>query len=367
MTFGQRMRRLGTRLPVCWLWRTRRRAVASIVVLAVLLAAGVTGLALSGSPTVRTSAQFIDGVPEGAVPVQLDTTLYLPARVPAPAILLAHGFGGSKADLAGQARSLAQHGYVVLAYSARGFGRSGGLIHLDSLDYEVADASRLVSWLQARPEVARAGGRPQIGVAGSSYGGALALMLGSTDPRIHAVAADITWNNLAHALFPNEGGDSPGVFKKLWAGYLFSAGFTSGSAGGSTGGSAAGADQAGGLGSDSGASSAPAADPVSAGACGRFAPQLCALYAAAAGGGPVDAAALQLLGRSSPATVLSRIKAPVLLTQGEQDSLFPLSEADANAREIAAAGAPVTVRWRAGGHDAPSTGDNVAGWQRQFF
>ena len=30
------------------------------------------------------------------------------------------------------------HGYVVLAYSARGFGRSGGLIHLDAPDFEVA-------------------------------------------------------------------------------------------------------------------------------------------------------------------------------------------------------------------------------------
>src|SRR6185437_11139952 len=58
--------------------------------------------------------------------------------------------------------------------------------------------------------------------------------------------------------------------------------------------------------------------------------------------------------------------APVLLTQGEQDSLFPLSEADANARAITAAGTPVTVRWRSGGHDV-SGDDNVAGWQRQFF
>ncbi len=56
-----------------------------------------------------------------------------------------------------------------------------------------------------------------------------------------------------------------------------------------------------------------------------------------------------------------------MLTQGEQDSLFPLSEADANARQLSAAGAPVTVRWRSGGHDVPGSTDDVAGWQRQFF
>ena len=33
-----------------------------------------------------------------------------------------------------------EHGYVVLTYTARGFGKSGGLIHLDAPAYEVADA-----------------------------------------------------------------------------------------------------------------------------------------------------------------------------------------------------------------------------------
>ena len=53
-------------------------------------------------------------------------------------------------------------------------------------------------------------GQPVVGVAGSSYGGALALMLGATDHRIGAVAADITWNNLGTALFPNAAGSAAG-------------------------------------------------------------------------------------------------------------------------------------------------------------
>ena len=47
----------------------------------------------------------------------------------------------------------------------------------------------------------------------------------------------------------------------------------------------------------------------------------------------------------------AKITAPTLLSQGEQDSLFPLTEADANARQIAANGTTVRVVWRAGGHD----------------
>ena len=45
---------------------------------------------------------------------------------------------------------------------------------------------------------------------------------------------------------------------------------------------------------------------------------------------------------------------PTLLIQGLTDSLFGLDQADANARAIAATGAPLAVRWTDGGHDARS-------------
>ena len=188
-----------------------------------------------------------------------------------------------------------------------------------------------------------------IGVAGASYGGALALMLAATDHRISAVAADITWHDLANSLFPN------GVYKKLWAGYLFAIAMQP------SDGRAATSDPSAGQGVQ---------DPVPSGelGCGRFAADLCAFYRQAGQTGALSPAGRALLARSSPASVLGGIAAPTLLTQGEQDSLFPLSEADANARQIAAAGAPVSVRWRSGGHDGAGTDDSaVAGWQRTFF
>ena len=306
--------------------------MAAAAVAVVLAAGGVIVAVASSTGAIATRSLLVAGTPEAGAAVELDATVYFPAKTPAPAILLAHGFGGSKTDLRTQARSLAEHGYVVLAYTARGFGRSGGLIHLDAPAYEVADAGKLISYLATLPQVVKdAPGDPRVGVAGSSYGGALALLLSAYDKRVDVVGADITWNDLGQALFPNAAGGQPGVFKKLWAGQLF--------------GSATG--------------------PVG-GACGRLAPGLCAAYQQAASSGEPDASILSLLKASSPAGVLARISAPTLLIQGEQDSLFGLGQADANAVGIAANGTPVKVIWRSGGHDGvTSTSDLVAdltGW-----
>ncbi|MGW0390554.1 ATP-binding cassette domain-containing protein, partial [Streptomyces sp. NPDC003042] len=99
----------------------------------------------------------------------------------------------------------------------------------------------------------------------------------------------------------------------------------------------------------------PAHPPAGAGAsapgCGRFEPQLCAMYERVAVAGQPDAEARELLERRSPSAVGDRIKVPTLIVQGQDDSLFPLDQADAMAGAIAANGAPVSVDWAAGGHD----------------
>ncbi len=327
-------------------WSRRRQLLTALGVVALLAAAAAIVGVVTSAPSIQSRSQFVAGTAEpGKGAVELDTSLYLPQHTPAPAVLLAHGFGGDKNDLAGQARSLARHGYVVLAYTARGFGRSGGLIHLDAPGYEVADARKLITYLAAQPEVEKDGPNdPRVAVAGSSYGGALALLTAGYDHRVDAVAADITWNTLTSALFPNAASapgsaTAAGVFKRLWAAYLFGNGAATTTAGGPSG---AGGPSAGG----------PSAGSASAtSACGRFAPALCSAYQNLAQGKLPDLSILSLLDQSSPAGVLSRIDAPTLLTQGEQDSLFPLTEADANARGIAAHGTPVSVLWRLGGHD----------------
>src|SRR6476661_10238901 len=172
---------------------------------------------LAGTVLVAPGATAADGVrtedarvPSGAGPdaVELDTTTYLPSGGGrAPAVVLAHGFGGSKDAVAGQARDLAGRGYVVLTYSARGFGRSTGQIGLDDPRYEVADLSTLIDQLAQRHDVQLDGkGDPRVGVAGGSYGGALALLGAAYDKRIDAIAPQITWNSLTAALFPSQTG-----------------------------------------------------------------------------------------------------------------------------------------------------------------
>ena len=115
----------------------------------------------------------------------------------------------------------------MLAYTARGFGKSGGLIHLDAPDYEVADAQKLVSYLATLPAGASRTGRAIRGSASPARPTAVGWRCCSPAPTSGSTrsAADITWNYLSHALFPNAAGaHDPGVFKKLWAGYLFQSG-----------------------------------------------------------------------------------------------------------------------------------------------
>ncbi|MEZ5114670.1 MAG: alpha/beta fold hydrolase [Candidatus Nanopelagicales bacterium] len=317
----------------------KRRTVIAVVVVAVLaVVGGALLLTRDSGPSVAQQDLVVPVGPEpDGEPVSIDATVFAPDLPgPLPAVLLAHGFGGSKADLTEQARTLAQRGYVVMTYSARGFGASGGRIHLNSPEYEVADAQALLDVLSARPDVVLdAPGDPRVGVAGGSYGGALALLLAGYDDRVDAVNPRITWHDLAESLFPQFAAsgppstpaafppiDQPGVFKKLWAGVFFGSGSALGTPAGQ--------------------------QPTQ---CGRFAPDVCAAYDDSAASGLPTAEILALLRQSSPATVLDRITAPTLLVQGQADSLFPLSEGDANAAGIAATGTPVTTVWYAGGHD----------------
>ncbi|MEU9972599.1 CocE/NonD family hydrolase [Streptomyces sp. NPDC051014] len=285
------------------LLRRPRRLLSAAAAVVVLVGAGTWTAVASDDPSpVHRSDKVmaVDGV-------RLDTSFFTtPGTGRRPAVLLAHGFGGSKDDTREEAEDLARHGYAVLTWSARGFGRSTGRIGLNDPKGEVADVSRLLDWLAAQPQVRLDGpGDPRVGIAGGSYGGAISLLAAGHDRRVDAIAPSITYWNLADALFPN------GVFKKLWAGIFFNTG----------------------------------------GGCARFEPDLCAMYDRVAETGRPDAAAVKLLEERSPSAVGSRIKVPTLLFQGQTDSLFTLGQSDAAAKAIRANGAPVDVDWIAGGHD----------------
>ncbi|WP_345675880.1 alpha/beta fold hydrolase [Yinghuangia aomiensis] len=359
MTWRTAVRR---RMPATRRGRALTAAAVVLALLAAVLAAGASGG--GGSSPVRSTEQRLEVAagPGSADRIPLDTTVYWPdTGAPAPALLLGHGFGGSKLSVRAEAQDYARRGYVVMTWSARGFGASGGAIALDQPDYEVADARALVDWLTARPEVKSDGpGDPRVGAAGASYGGALALLLAAYDPRVDAVAPQWTWNDLAASLLPNAGGTggNDGVFKKMWAGVFFSAGAGGGLPGGTPEGGVPGGAAAGGAGA------APSAD---AALCGRFAPDVCAVYEEVARTGKATPQAVELMRRASPALVADRLRVPTLLIQGQSDSLFPLSEADATAKAVTANGFPVEMAWTAGGHDGGPTqdawvADKTASW-----
>ncbi|MDT3724572.1 alpha/beta fold hydrolase [Streptomyces sp. DSM 41972] len=291
------------RLPRLRRPRPRRALVAAAAVVVLAGAGTWAAVASDDGPPVRR-ADRVMATDDG---VRIDTSYFTSGpEGRRPAVLLGHGFGGSKEDVRAQAEDLARDGYAVLTWSARGFGRSTGKIGLNDPEGEVADVSRLLDWLAEQPEIQLdKDGDPRVGMAGSSYGGAIALLGAGYDDRVDAVAPAITYFDLAEALFPD------GVFKKLWAGAFVTSG----------------------------------------GGCARFEPELCAMYERVAESGVPDAQARTLLEARSPAAVADRIDVPTLLMQGQTDSLFPLGQADAAARAIRANGAPVKVDWAAGGHD----------------
>jgi len=120
--------------------------------------------------------------------VRLSGLLYVPDVVPAPALIVCHGFDRRGFRGAGLFRMMAetackQGGFVCLVFDFRGCGESGG-----SFGYgwnEQKDLEAAIEFLLNRPEAKRNSG---IYVVGHSLGGAVALYVAEKDKRIRAVA-----------------------------------------------------------------------------------------------------------------------------------------------------------------------------------
>ncbi|WP_211301550.1 alpha/beta fold hydrolase [Murinocardiopsis flavida] len=384
--------------------RTRPRWAAPAAVLACLVlvaALGVTVLRAGPAAGFRVSEAML-AVPESPgsdTTIGIDTSFFLPAADdgPMPAVLIAHGFGGNKAKTARQAEALAQEGYAVLTWSARGFGESKGQIALNDPDREVADVSRLIDWLAERPEVAQdRKGDPRVGVTGSSYGGAVTLLSAGYDDRIDAIAPQNTYNDLGDAFFPEAtgAGAANGVFKQMWTSLMFTWGGFGDFSGLAEPGAQAPDEEAGETpepGGEQGAENAPgeqqgsdqdpaegapltpsqqqlaeladklgvdpddlADDPDALGKrirCGFYREEICGLYERVAENQAPTDDIVELLHRNSPASVLDRVSAPTMLVHGKRDSLFTLDQADANIRGLQQNDVPVDVLWLEGGHD----------------
>ncbi|OZD72582.1 hypothetical protein CH272_15285 [Rhodococcus sp. 05-340-1] len=264
----------------------------------------------------------------------------------APAILTSNGFGGSKDDQAGAAARFATHGYVVLSYSALGFGGSTCKIYFADPDYDGIAASSLIGYLAgdndgvftdparttAAPplDVVRLDGPgdPRVGYLGGSYAGATGLAAASMDSRLDTVASMITWNDLSRSLAPEATGRRPvGPVKSI----LGSAFLT------------AGAVLAG--------PSGYAVDPARAEGCPNYAQWVCDAALAFAANREPDPETLAAMRHVSPVDYLHRVNVPVLLTQGQKDSLFGLDEAAATYETLRSRGVETSMIWHSWGHN----------------
>jgi len=356
-----------------------RRAVTSLAAMATaaasatLLAAAVPA-AGADTPgyTVQTLHFAVTIGPKGATE-QCDIIgdLYTPAGASpqhrVPAVLTTNGFGGSKDDQAGLGAALAQRGYEVLSYSGLGFGGSGCKITLDDPTYDGRAASQLVSYLGGAPGIAFTDAAhtspappldvvvhdpvdhdgvarrydPRVGMIGGSYGGEIQFAAADVDPRVDTIVPLITWNDLSYSLAPNNADQShgvtspvPGAVKLVW-GLAFSA-----------------------EGIVDGVQGTPG-DPSRMAPCPNFADFVCPALATGGTTGYFQPDAVAALRHASVMHYLHRIRIPVLLMQGENDTLFNLNEAIATYQALRAQGTPVKMIWQSWGHSdsTPAPGE----------
>lgn len=284
-----------------------------------------------------------------------------------PAILTTNGFGGSKNDQVGLGRYFASNGYVVLSYSGLGFGGSGCKITLDDPDIDGEAASDLVGYLGGDTGVAyldaghtqpapaldvvrldpkdhdgvRRSHDPRVGMIGGSYGGQIQFAAAAVDARVDTIIPMITWNDLSYSLSPNNTDQTtgvstttPGAAKLFWAAGFSAEGVRDGMEGAQ-------------------------ADPDRLLGCPNFADWVCPGLAFAGTAGFVDETTTAHLRHASVASYLPRIDIPVLLAQGESDTLFNLNEAVATYHALKAQGTTVKMIWHSWGHSngTPAPGE----------
>ncbi|MES1937987.1 CocE/NonD family hydrolase [Salinisphaera hydrothermalis] len=163
----------------------------------------------------------------------------LAAGESAPLILHGHGFGGTRLtnreqpsvyeSLSGgplpsseAARRAANAGYFVISFDQRGFGESGGHVHIMDPDIEGGDISAILDWAEHEmahgERLARRDGRVVAGALGLSYGGGFQMIGAAVDSRFVAIVPTATWHDLRYSLAPDN------VVKTAWGSGLVALG-----------------------------------------------------------------------------------------------------------------------------------------------
>lgn len=133
--------------------------------------------------------------------VNLEANIFVPTSLQgtAPAVVFINSWALNEYEYLSQAADLAERGYIVLSYSTRGFGTSGGLIDTAG-PKDIADLSTVLDHLIANYPV----NPDAIAVGGISYGSGISLIGAAHDDRIKAVAALSSWGSLVESLYGNQ-------------------------------------------------------------------------------------------------------------------------------------------------------------------
>lgn len=256
-------------------------------------------------------------MPAAGLPVgQSAPTVFLGSAVGMPGGTTIDGtpFDLLLADFGGEVgiATLRNAGYNVVTWDPRGAYFSGGLMQMDSPDFEARDVSAIISWVAELPEARLDGpGDPRMGMAGASYGGGIQLVTAATDHRVDAIAPTIAWNTMTSSIYPNDAFKS-GNGALLAAALLLTL---------------------------------TRVDP-------RFIP----VIARGVLTGDMTAAGQDLLaelgsgGTRGFPDLVGDITAPTMLIQGTVDPMFSPAQSDATARTLLAQGVPTKVIWFCGGH-----------------
>ncbi|CAN5842748.1 hypothetical protein BH09ACT7_BH09ACT7_11270 [soil metagenome] len=209
-------------------------------------------------------------------------------------------------------------GYNVVTWDPRGEFASGGVLQLDSPQFEGRDVSQITTWVAGQNGVeltpdSTIPNDPQLGMVGVSYGGGIQLVTAANDHRIDAIAPGWAWNSLPGSLYPES------AFRTSYSAILLLGLVTSGAT--------INNQIYGGI--------------VTGALLGILTPDQIALLAS-----------------SGPSITVSNITAPTLLIQGTVDVLFPLQQSIINAGYLTNPSGPgdptaiTKVIWFCGGHGA---------------
>jgi ABC-2 type transport system ATP-binding protein len=293
-----------------------------------LAAALVIGAASVAVPAPAAGPVLRDGIVQSFDGTPIAYTLMLPAGAsasrPVPLVFNTHGWGGERnRDASGMSGTLLKNGYAVLTWDARGFGDSGGEAQVDSQQYEVRDVEALIDFAAKQHAIQLdRRGDPRMGMVGGSYAGGIQLMTAAADRRVDAIVPAIAWNDLVRSLKPG------GVLKFGWGTLLYGDGVANGLAGG--------------LDSPAGPQTGALAPQIHEAyaqsvALNDWTSDIRAWFAARSTGRYINGAKVPGVGR------IAGIRAPTLILQGINDTLFNLNEAIDNFRQIRANGVPVKL------------------------